>query len=168
MILYLPSRPSFADFGGIKKDFTAPEHDDTDRKADEVNAVFFNVAAMIRTADLARCSFFIPDTIAPGQTLLPTNHDAVWGSNYTVQPSLSIESTGQYLLIYPETIITPFGTTEYVNIKYPKAQCSWNGGAYQVTASPNPGRPNEVRISVVDNTLFFSDPINEILTVFCG
>ncbi len=137
----LPDSSTFADYGGEKQDYAAPEDPTTDRSAAELNPALADTAAMTRMIPRARLTL----TVSGGVCTLAA-HDAVWGNSLAVQPAVIYQATGRYLVSMPITVQDAFGdlhtpnmTTGWANAQdssdiYSASVRILNGLSFQVLA----------------------------------
>lgn len=114
-----PSSLSFEETGGLKSDYTQIVNSQTDRSADEVNAVFGSVSQMSRTNTRAYVKF----SMILGAYVV-TDWDAVWKASTTTLPIITKVTTGKYLITLPATVLDVQGNSIATNFKAVQASYS--------------------------------------------
>lgn len=119
----LPSQASelSANYGGPFEDYHPVEDPTTDLGADKLNQALSDVAAMTHTAPHAWCSFTGETYVSGSMVISVVDHDAMWGTNVSVKPSIAQIGAGQYVVTWPTTVTDELGETHVTNIRKPRA-----------------------------------------------
>jgi hypothetical protein len=157
----LPGIDSLADYGDAKSDFAPVEDPTTDESAEHRNLYAANVAAMTQTVCRAWVAF-------TGHAVTPVDpdyhiHGAVWGDTAGVKPTVVHDSTGVYVIEWPEEVDDELLVEHTVNLR----RCSWNvEGATPYTCTATVTAPNEVTLRVFDMAGAANDGVATVFTVY--
>lgn len=135
----LPDISTYDAAGGEKADYQPPEDPTTDRAAAEVDDVFADVTQGTRTAIRAYVAFTVS-----GSTCTVVEHEAVWGHDVSVKPTVAYSATGSYVATFPAIVTDARGISHNVNFRrgwVNVEQTGYSGEAKKLT-------PNTVEIKV--------------------
>lgn len=133
----LPAKDDFATYGGQKLDYTDVVDPTTDRSAAEMNAALASASMMTRTIVRAVVSFAADG--ADGYNNDVFNHEAVWGNNISVIPTVFHNSVGLWTVTWPATVTDALGVVQSTNFKFGWAiyNAGTFGAAQMLITSPN-------------------------------
>lgn len=124
----LPDKDSLdGNYGGARTDAHPVEDPTTDVGAVHLNPVFCNVAMMSHTAPRAVVLFTGITYTSGTMTIVPDDHDALWGSSTGVRPVVTQAVSGTYVITWTATQVNELLETKTLNIRFPDA------GAYGVS-----------------------------------
>src|SRR4051812_11244544 len=106
----LPNSASYSTYGGEKTDYQPVEDPTTDRSADEVDEALADTSAMTRMIPRAFVTFQ-----TNGTTCTVVAHDAVWGNDVSVAPTVTRIGLGAYDVTWPTTVTDARGNVRAVN-----------------------------------------------------
>ena len=110
----LPGIDALSTYGGEKDDYAPIEDQSTDLSASHWNLVASNVAGMTHTVCRAWRTFTAGN---PPTDPASNVHDAVWGNDVSVKPTVSRSSTGIYLVTWPSSVTDELGESHSTNIR---------------------------------------------------
>lgn len=110
----LPNKATFANYGGAKLDYSPAEDPTTDRAAVELNEALADVAGMTRMVGRAYVVFTVDNATS---TCTVVDHDAVWGSDVSVKPTVSYDGGGAYAVDWPGSVTDVHGVDHPVNLR---------------------------------------------------
>lgn len=108
----LPDKSTFASIGGEIIDFSAVEDPNTDLAGAFNSEVRADVAAMTRMIPRAYVAFTLS-----GTTCTVVEHDAVWGNDLAVVPTIVRTGTGAFTVTWPTTVTDARGTVHSLNLR---------------------------------------------------
>ena len=149
MKLVLPSISDLASFGGPKSNLTQVVDPVTDEDADDRNAAFANAAAVSHTLWRAWCSFYADN---PPTDPVGTVHDAVWGGDVSVKPTVARTSAGLFTVTWPATITDLFAQSQSVSMRGSGALVNFagTGGIVPHAITERNASPNVVTVRLYD------------------
>lgn len=157
----LPAVASLDTYGGILEDFAPVEDPVTDESATYRNQYVADVAGMTQTAYRAWVAF-------EGHATTPADpdsdvHGAVWGDGNDVKPTVEHDSTGVYIITWPEEVTDELLEEQTVNLR----RCSWNvEGTTPFTCTATVTAPNEVTLRVFDMAGVANNGVATVFTVY--
>lgn len=107
----LPDKSTFASLGGEITDFSAVEDPNTDLAGAFNSEARADNAAMTRMIGRAFVAFTVNGTCPV------VEHDAVWGNNLAVAPTVAYVSTGLYTVTWPSTVTDARGVVRALNLR---------------------------------------------------
>lgn len=157
----LPSKDSFATYGGVKFDFIDVVDPTTDRSATEMNVALASLSMMTRTCPKAIVTF-------GGTRTNPTiyYHEAIWGNSSDLKPTVTDGgSAGIYGIQWPPTVTDPLDEDHDLDIKAVWISCNYTGAV--VICNANIEYSNSVVIYTADASGTLIDIGDEFrITVF--
>ncbi len=151
----LPDVDSLATYGGPLSDYSPVVDPTTDESAVFRNKYTANVAMMTQTAVRAIRSFIAQTGADPIDPVIGFVHAAVWGAGPALKPAVERQSTGIWLVTWPETVqseLSPAlpsqggGLMHSVNLRRAKAEVELAGATkYEATARVLAANVVEVR-----------------------
>lgn len=136
----LPDKSTYADYGGEKQDYSAPEDPTTDRGAAELDPALADTAAMTRMID--RCYVAFSVGAGPGFTITVLEHEAVWGNGVSVLPVVTRIALGNYTVRWPATVTDARSASIAPNLRRGRGNVEavgWTVGVVRLS-------PNSVRV----------------------
>jgi hypothetical protein len=112
-----PSVCAFDDFGGALVNYGEIVDPTTDRDASDINAAFASVAALSHVSD--RCMVRYVSAATTGAIGDPASnvHDAAWGSDPSVKPTIARSADGIFTATWPTTVTDQEGNTYTLNLR---------------------------------------------------
>ena len=108
----LPDKATFATLGGEITDYSDVEDPTTDLAGAFNSETRADVAAMTRMIPRAFVAF-----TTNGTTCTVVDHDAVWGGDLAVKPTVAYVSDGLYTVTWPTTITDARGVVRALNLR---------------------------------------------------
>jgi hypothetical protein len=110
----LPDKATFATLGGEISDYSAVEDPTTDLAGTFSSETRADVAAMTRMIPRAFVSF-----TTTGASCTVVDHDAVWGSDLSVKPVVTIDPVygATYVITWPTTVTDARGVQRALNLR---------------------------------------------------
>lgn len=115
----LPSKDSFATYGGVKFDFIDVVDPTTDRSATEMNVALASLSMMTRTCPKAIIQI---DGYASGPNVI--YHESLWGNSSDLTPVVARTTTGTYTITWPSTVTDPLDEDHSLSLKTGWGNCS--------------------------------------------
>lgn len=137
----LPDKATFATVGGTILDYSAVEDPNTDLAAEFSNEVRADTAAMTRMIPRAYVAF-----TTNGTTCTVVEHDAVWGNDLAIAPTVARTGTGAYTVTWPTTVTDARGVVRSLNLRRGSAGLDYVG----FFASPKRVSANSFTMIVYD------------------
>ncbi len=109
-----PAVDSLDTYGGAKVDLNPITDPTTDRPSAAVNEAYASVAAMTHTA--VQCWARVTTAASTGAMVL-SSHDAAWGNEVSVAPTLARTTTGVFTVTWPATVTDELGDTPTVALR---------------------------------------------------
>jgi hypothetical protein len=154
----LPSAATYDSYGGEKADYSPVEDTTTDRSADHEDEAFADVAAMTRMIPRAYVAF-----TTNGTTCSVVDHDAVWGNDVSVRPTVVRTALGIYTITWPSAVTDARGASRSINLRRGLANVEDQASA----AFANAIRLGPNSFKVATQTVALSGPddlIGEVIT----
>lgn len=156
----LPDIASINTYGGILTDAFPVEDPTTDRSADDSNDAYADVAGLTHTGIRAWVSF-IGNATTPTDPVINV-HDATWGNDSGVKPTVTRNSSGVYTIQWPTTVEDELENTKTLNLR--RAWASFEGTVpYFHTATTG---TSSVVLRVFNSGAALNDAVGVTITVF--
>ena len=107
----LPDKSTYAAYGG-EIAYPAPEDPTADITSDASDEVRVDCAAMTRMIPRAYVTF-----TTDGTTCAVVEHDAVWGNDISIKPTVTVFDVGFYTVTWPSTVVDARGVSRAVNLR---------------------------------------------------
>lgn len=111
----LPNIQSYDNLGGELADYNPVTDPTTDLSAEASNEMRSDVSAMTRTATRAWVAFRVDGTSAI--VVDNDDHDSVYGNAEIYKPVGVYNSTGNYTITFPASIVDARGVTQSLNLR---------------------------------------------------
>lgn len=108
------------DYGGPYANQRPTEDGSTEMDAEFGNQLMNDVAMMTHTTPRAWVAFTGHTWSGSGtDVVVPSDHDAHWGSSTPVRPTIGQASANRYVITWPATVTDQLGVAKTLNIRYP-------------------------------------------------
>lgn len=115
----LPDKSSLDEFGGARTNAHPIDDPTTDVGAEHLNPIMANVAMLTHTAPRAWVLFTGATYTSGTVSVVPDDHDAVWGSSTAVRPTVGETSAGVYVVTWSTTQLDELAESHTLNIRFP-------------------------------------------------
>ena len=158
----IPDIDDLSSLGGVKENYGPIVDPLTDLDADQDNRSRADVAGMTHTAVRA-VRQFIGAASSPPTEPSSNSHDAVWGNDVGVKPTIVRNSAGYHTITWPAEVTTELGETVALNFRWAHA-VAHGSTAFMVNCGVVTA--NTVDVRIFDAAGAAADGVGTHFTVF--